>query len=143
MDVNFWSYRAELALRQGDREEAEKFLSICIHAAERAHSARSRARGMALTTQLSVLQGAPPNSKSLDEFVELFDRIKATTGQDYNAESLIKGLTSAGREHQARAIAKDFMSKHRLELCIPSPFLTAVVDQLDHLSHTSSAPTSA
>jgi hypothetical protein len=128
--ANAWSYRTELAIRQGDVVSAETFFSYCLTVAEKTQATRSHAREMAMKTQLAALKEERMDQKALDSFVEMFERIKTTTCQDYTAESLFIGLQSAGREDQARAMVADFVAEHRRDLGALSAELQAIMNRM-------------
>jgi hypothetical protein len=129
-DVNTWSYLAELAIRQGDGDKAEIFLSRCQPSAARVKSPRSHARALSLQTQLAVLRGEAITDLHLRNFLRAYDVVKVATWQDYTVESILLGLFSANRQAEAACLARDYISRFRRDRGPISSPLAAIIGRI-------------
>jgi hypothetical protein len=112
-NVNTWSYLAELAIRQGDCDNAEIFISRCQPSVARVNSPRSFARGLSLQTQLAVLKGRELPESHLGIFRDAYEAVKLAPWQDYTVESILLGLLSANHRTEAVGLAREYVSTFR------------------------------
>ncbi len=129
-DVNTWSYLAELAIRQGDSNDAETSLSRCQPSVARVNSSRSFARGLSLQTQLAVLKGEQLSESHLSTFLHAYNVVKVATWQDYTVESILLGLLSASRRTEAECLARDYVSTFRRDRSAISIPLAAILSRM-------------
>jgi hypothetical protein len=131
-DVNTWSYLAELAIRQGDGDRADVYLSRCRSSAAKVNSPRSHARGLSLQTQLAVLNGDRIPESHLRSLLDVYNVVKSATWQDYTVESILLGLISAKRQLEAACLARDYTSIFRRDQAAISSPLAAIILQLEN-----------
>ena len=105
MDVNYWSHRAELAIRLGNIESAATAIARAITGLMRGQSARSSVRTDALQGQLFCAKGEPVPASLLDSFLEAFKTTKMSSLQDYSVESLLRVLEASNRHEECDSIS--------------------------------------
>jgi len=130
-DSNMWSYRTELAIRRQDVHSAKIFLTHCLPAVARTRSIRSLARRFAFECQIAILNEARASDELLDSFLDTFAVAKRCSYQDFNAESLVLGLASAGRYDEARGIGEDFVRNSRRDLSDVSSTLANTIRRFE------------
>jgi DNA-binding SARP family transcriptional activator len=116
MDVNLWSYRAELAIRLQDVESAQIAIDRCVKGLMQGQSARSSVRTHALEAQVLCVKGEPIPTSSLDSFLKCFEVTKLSSLQDYSVESLLLALNAVNRREDAVRLARDYVSHFRRDV---------------------------
>jgi hypothetical protein len=130
-DSNMWSYRTELAIRRQDVRSAIVYFTNCLPSVAKTRSIRGLARRFAFECQIAALNEVRTSDELLDSFVNTFELAKSCSYQDFNAESLVVGLTSAGRYSDARRIGEDFVKRDRRDLSSVSHGLASTIRRLD------------
>jgi DNA-binding SARP family transcriptional activator len=130
VDVNLWSYRAELAIRLGNVKSAATAISRCIKGLMRGQSARSSVRTDALQSQLLCEKGEPVPASLLNSFLMFFETTKKSSLQDYSVESLLRVLKAANRHDEAVLLAHDYVFQFRRDVSPLSVPLRETIDSL-------------
>jgi hypothetical protein len=133
LDSNWWSYRAELAIRLNDTETAEIAVARCIESAAQGQSPRGMIRAHSLAAQLFRRKGEIMPLKLLEPFLGCYELTKLSSLQDYSVESLLLALESAGRNEDATHLAEEYVSKFRRDV---SPLSVPLSDVIHSLKQT-------
>jgi tetratricopeptide (TPR) repeat protein len=113
LDVNWWSYRAELAIRVDDAVSAQIAVARCVEGLMGDQAARSSIRALALEAHLLCIKGEHISESILSSLLELFSVTKLSSLQDYSVESLLHTLVAVNRREEAIRLAKEYVSAFR------------------------------
>jgi DNA-binding SARP family transcriptional activator len=130
LDSNWWSYRAELAIRLNDAKSAEIAVVRCVEGGAGKQSARGLVRARALEAQLLCIKGQPIPATLLESFLRCFDLTKLSSLQDYSVESLLRALEAADRREDAIQLADAYVSAFRRDVSPLSVPLSKAIHSL-------------
>jgi hypothetical protein len=116
LDVNWWSYRAELSIRIDDATSAQIALARCVKGLMREQAARSLVRACALEAQLLCTKGEHISESLLASFLQHFAVTKLSSLQDYTVESLLRALAAVDRRDEAMRLANEYVSEFRRDI---------------------------
>lgn len=105
---------AEIALREGRLDDAQRLIEESERTAEAASSLRGDMRYLSFRWRLQLVRGrAAPTTHDLRTFMHLHRCTRWATGQDVPTATLVRLLLLRGRRRDATRVLGDYLATHR------------------------------